>query len=111
MAGVRHHDRQSIQVNKSPHDRRTQRAPLLKWAVDVYREVLRVRIHLLFLLFQVLTPLRVMRSARKNLEDLVKVNPHRIWGPPTHESFLGKASTDLNESFKYVEVRTHAYRS
>jgi hypothetical protein len=49
VGGVRDHDRQSVQVNKSPHDRRNQRAPLFKWVVDVYPEVLRVRIYLLFL--------------------------------------------------------------
>jgi hypothetical protein len=53
-----------------------------------------------------LTFLREMKATRKSLKQLMRMNPHRIWGPPTHEAFLAKATTDLEECFKRIPVRT-----
>jgi hypothetical protein len=57
----------------------------------------------------VLTLSREMKVIRKNVEELVQMNPHRVWGPPTHETFLATATSNLRDSFKWIEVRAHCY--
>jgi hypothetical protein len=50
-----------------------------------------------------------MKRIRKTVETLVQMNPHRVWGPPTHETFLAKATANLSKSFKRIPVRRSPY--
>lgn len=49
---------------------------------------------------------REIKVVRQNLKQLLKLNPHRVWGPPTQDTFLAKATTNLDECFKRIPVRT-----
>jgi hypothetical protein len=51
-----------------------------------------------------LTLSREMKTIRKSLKELMKMNPHRVWGPPTHDTFLAKAINDLEDCFKRIPV-------
>lgn len=72
--------------------------------MDTDQELFHVRNYRSLTRSLVLILYREIKAVRETLKRLLKIHPHRVWGPPVYETFLAKATTNLEECFKRIPV-------